>query len=621
MLEPNDRRHVLEILRPPEGYSLDCAIGTTYSLDLLALMTVPLAFLSFDWDHSDGRPTADPLAILESLRRNSERLHIFCQSGRIAVPTVSPLLMTYLEQIVVPVRAPHPMGVFHPKVWALRFAPAAAEDPVRYRFLCLSRNLTFDRCWDTSLVLDGVLVDRQRGFAYANPLGDFLEILPSLAVQAPSARTRADVECLQREIRRVDFEVPEPFEEFTFHPLGIEGHKGWPFPERRDRALVVSPFLSAEILAKLSDTGLNHALVSRAESLDEVGRAAMDNYASTYTLSSAAEPEEPEAEAQQPFDGLTPLSGLHAKLFVFDQGWKSALFTGSANATNAAFYHNVEFLVELAGKRSQFGVDALMKHESGQTRFIDLLEAYRPAKGPGPLDPVRQKLEQRLRATQDSLAAVGIRTLVATAGGTYHLILEASKLPQIAAGVDVRCWPITVGSRSEPLSTTPKNLAMFGPLAPESLTSFIAFELTAREGRMTLTARFVQATTLVGAPPDRYQRLLRALLRDREQVLRFLLLLLSDPNNPAAWMGAVTPVEGEGGALVNHGSRHDSPLLEAMLTALSRDPSRLDALADVLKDLRGGEADESFLPEGIDTIWTPIWEARQSLKAGPEATA
>ncbi len=68
-------------------------------------------------------------------------------------------------------------------------------------------------------------------------------------------------------------------------------------------------------------------------------------------------------------------------------------------------------------------------------------------------------------------------------------------------------------------------------------------------------------------------------------------------------------------------SRHDSPLLEAMLTALSRDPSRLDALADVLKDLRGGQADESFLPEGIDAIWPPIWEARQGLRARPEATA
>lgn len=44
MLDPYDRRHLMEILRPPEGYSLDFAIGTTFSLDLLALMTAPLSF-------------------------------------------------------------------------------------------------------------------------------------------------------------------------------------------------------------------------------------------------------------------------------------------------------------------------------------------------------------------------------------------------------------------------------------------------------------------------------------------------------------------------------------------------------------------------------------------------
>ena len=40
VLEPNQRRLLLEALRPPVGYQLDRAIGTTYGLDLRTMSTV-----------------------------------------------------------------------------------------------------------------------------------------------------------------------------------------------------------------------------------------------------------------------------------------------------------------------------------------------------------------------------------------------------------------------------------------------------------------------------------------------------------------------------------------------------------------------------------------------------
>ena len=50
------------------------------------------------------------------------------------------------------VTPPTTAGVFHPKCWLLRFAPEYDDEPVRYRLLVLSRNLTFDRSWDVALV-------------------------------------------------------------------------------------------------------------------------------------------------------------------------------------------------------------------------------------------------------------------------------------------------------------------------------------------------------------------------------------------------------------------------------------------------------------------------------------
>jgi hypothetical protein len=43
-------------------------------------------------------------------------------------------------------------------------------------------------------------------------------------------------------------------------------------------------------------------------------------------------------------------------LMPFCRSWKFSVFTGSHNATEAAFERNVEFMVELRGMRSAHGV-------------------------------------------------------------------------------------------------------------------------------------------------------------------------------------------------------------------------------------------------------------------------
>src|SRR5256885_8111105 len=116
MLEPRERQHLMETLRPPPGYELDRAVGTTYSLDLLALLTAPLAFTIFEWEGVDGGPGPDPLALLETMRRYAGRVNVFCQAGRISVPKNRQLLFSYLENSVFEVSTRKPNGSFHPKV-------------------------------------------------------------------------------------------------------------------------------------------------------------------------------------------------------------------------------------------------------------------------------------------------------------------------------------------------------------------------------------------------------------------------------------------------------------------------------------------------------------------------
>ena len=44
MLAPDSREVLMDALRPPMGWRVDRVVATTYTLDLLALLTAPLAF-------------------------------------------------------------------------------------------------------------------------------------------------------------------------------------------------------------------------------------------------------------------------------------------------------------------------------------------------------------------------------------------------------------------------------------------------------------------------------------------------------------------------------------------------------------------------------------------------
>jgi hypothetical protein len=121
MLAPGSRHVYLDALRPPLGFSLDLAVGTTYSLDLETLLAVPLGFAMLDWENQKGALAKDPVALLHALRRCADRVTVFCQAGRIAVPTRHHPLFAHLEPMIVEANAPDSTASFHAKTWLLRF--------------------------------------------------------------------------------------------------------------------------------------------------------------------------------------------------------------------------------------------------------------------------------------------------------------------------------------------------------------------------------------------------------------------------------------------------------------------------------------------------------------------
>jgi hypothetical protein len=135
MLAPDSRAVLLRELKPPTGFTFDSAVATTFTLDLTSTLIPALAFSSYSFA---GR-IPDPVAALESVRRTAQRLDVFCQGGNIGIPGKAPDLLAFLEPMVHEVRCANG-GLFHPKVWFVKYADDDQQSA--YRLLVLTSGVS-----------------------------------------------------------------------------------------------------------------------------------------------------------------------------------------------------------------------------------------------------------------------------------------------------------------------------------------------------------------------------------------------------------------------------------------------------------------------------------------------
>lgn len=605
MLDPRDRSLLLECLRPPEGCRLDFAIATSFSLDLLALLTTPLAFTFFDWEDEAGSITADPLALLGALRRHAERITLFCQAGQIALPPAANRLTAYLESSVVEVAAPKG-GVFHPKVWVLRYVDS--EQRARIRLICLSRNLTFDRSWDVALVLDGVVADRQRAYSENHPLGDFIAALPGLASKGVRAEIDERVKSLAAEVRRVQWTYPEGVEWVAFWPIGLSKRPVWPFAsDRRRSILVISPFVRDGLLNRLTDSADQATLIARPEELARVSADTLAKFQAVFAFDPRDESNPEDAEGAE----STSLSGLHAKVYVIDDGWDARVFIGSANATNGAFSSNVEFLTELGGRKSDLGIDAtLSPSEGGEIGLRDLLVPWTtPSEEPDASVLQREAMEKELNELKCAVGKMSLAVAIESAPDQkFSMTIQSSAVVPPLGDAKLSCWPSTLlQDRSKPLTSGAMLSIEYPEITLDALTGFIAFELSLTRDGQSVTTRFACVATVKGAPADRLDRLLASMLGNREQLLRFIWLLLETQ----AGIGAIADlVEGQGSAPWNIAALDDYPVFERIVRTLAGDPQRLNDIGRLIEDLSRTAEGQNLLPVALTQMWSAIQKLR-----------
>ena len=617
MLEPGNRRLFMDTLRPPVGFVLDCAVATTFTLDLLTLLSVPLAFTFRDAQDGDGQLTADPLSLLEGARRCADRIVVFCHGGQTGVPQTGQPALAFIEDSVVAAFPPNrgqSAGVFHPKVWVLRYIQRdrAEDGAVIYRLVCQSRNLTFDVSWDTSLVLDGALEKEPLGGSAAgDPLASFVRTLPALAAQPITSAQAAIVQVITEEISRVHFSTPEGLQLSRFLPFGIDSsNEKYPdFPRRP--LLIISPFLDGNLLRSATERRPHSVLISRRDELLSCPADAIGRFTRVFQFRPGLEP-----EAEDVADLPPPLAGLHAKVYVIDDGWNARVAIGSANATSAALGNpprNVEFMVELVGSKRRFGIDALLgSSEAGDAGTLaGLIEEFDPAEaGTHPEDTVQASLDRILDAAAEAIARAHIEGQVTLLdSGRYALQLTMAAppaLPLSASGVS--CWPATLPPTSQqPLrhGTTFANLSL-----PE-LTAFLAVEVRADLQGQQKSKRFARRIPLTDLPEDRLAHLLARMVGDKRRLMQLLWMLLS-PDQEVSF-AELTSLIGNEGVSTEWGASLPG-LLERMLETLGSDPGKLDAVASLLEELRKSDEGRQLVGPDFDAIWQTLWTVRRRIR-------
>ena len=604
MLEPRDRLLLLDALRPPPGFTFDEGIGTTFSLDLVALLTAPLAFTLFDTQDPANSQVAGSMEVLHSVRQYASRLTVFCHASYVSVPKAILAQYAFLEDTIVECQGRN-RSLFHPKVWLLRFVNG--RDERLYRALCLTRNLTFANSWDTALLLEGVPTPHTQPRNLG--LADFIAALPGLAVRGLSDAVRARVNALATQVKNVDFALPDGFSDLRFWPLGIDGAGTWPFQKASRRVLIVSPFVTTGCLERLASGTQETTLVSSKDDLVKLQRrpAGVRNF---YTLHDAAVAEFLDSEAAEAQRDAALLSGLHAKCYLAERGESVHIWTGSANATDAAFSGNVEFLTELVGPKQRFGIDRVLVPDPDDLRFGNLLTDANPIVATRPIDPDEEDLRHRVELTRALLSEAQLRAVAQSTGQDRWSIELSGELPeQLPDGVTVWCWPLPASGRRQRLNTTDCRVSLIFPeLSFEALSAFLVCRVEARLLGHNADCQFVLKVSLEGAPSDRADRILRALVKDRAALMRFLFLLLSE-----AGEGLVVEPKGptEGAPEGWEWSQAGQPgLFELLVRALEQRPTRLDEIARLVADLTRDTTGEPVLPPGFMDIWEPVWAAR-----------
>ena len=522
-----DRINYGEVLMPPVGYKLERAIGTTYSLDLETLTAVSIALGLIE--DTDSELINNPISMLSALQKISDKIVVFCEAGQIKLPSKTNALCLTLEKMVVPVSVPFDRKInrypaFHPKTWLLEYSNEDGEK--QYRFVVMSRNMTFDHSWDVACALDGDTTSE--GEVSAEPIVEFLKFLRKQLNKEliNYARQYSDLSYMIKTVQKVRFQVENGFSECVIMPMGIGAESynmasDWLFTENFHELVVMSPFLTGSVIKGFNDpgktlTGTTRTLITRRSELPKITSEKASNF-DVYVMkddiidgeSSISDGEDEQSEQE------SGKQDIHAKIYVRRKYSTTDLYLGSMNASYAAINSNVEMMLRLRTKNSvlngeKFLADIMGEDREGKKNPFELVI---PEDMDGSEDTsLQDQVEQRIK----EICRIKMTATVESNDGRYDI--------RVAADIDDKQDGVVI----KPLRSNKESVLMsemaFNSLEMLQLSEFYVASVTIED--CTLERVIMIPTS--GIPEGRDAEIIKNVIKTRNQFIEYVAFILGD---------------------------------------------------------------------------------------------
>jgi hypothetical protein len=466
-LDPHGRSTLRNVLAPPEGFQLQHALGTAYSLDAETLVTIPLFAAGM------GAADIDKSVGVARIYELGTRLTLLVQGDRISISKQwanSRPLLRLVGDAVVPCSIKD--GSFHPKLLVLKFASVDKPQERYFRVVISTRNLTADNSWDSLVVLDqertGVSVN-----GLAETVGGLAQFVNDQAHPAVE-QCRRIAEAL-KDVRFQPLHGVADLEVRLFHP-GCQNAEEIHRKIKGDDLLVISPFVRQGFLdglaAQAGASKEHRWLVTRPV---DVPTSAFTKY-QVFKISDAAVPAHESSNAERAQGRLV---GLHAKIYLASsKKGGTRLVVTSANATPSGWTHNVEVAVTGVIKAAAMQVQTLLADDSSseERSFRSVLERITPSaverEEPEP------RWVKRVRRILAGAAAVGRvrKGPPQVIGVTLNFIADRGDWPD---GVVVKMHFVGYQERCTPLTRDKNGMSGSLEIDPSiELTPFVALTLS-----------------------------------------------------------------------------------------------------------------------------------------------
>ena len=555
-----------------DGCKVEFAVGLTYSLNLEAMLTVPLAF--GDLGELDSSVKQSPAFLLEGIRRSSDKIALFCNKGGIHVPNETRTIYSLLETSIFEVQnGKEILSNFHPKLWLVK--ETDRESIEWLKLSVMSRNLDFSTCLDICCSIRGRISKRRsiKGAEKHKPLKEMLIWVSDYATKAKAEKVRELADLLDYVER---FELDTPFQTEDAERNEEEGYGFFPFVYGKeefasywqflktympgDRIMLVSPFIDVSTLSWLTDTS----------------KKIRNNYESSDSILITRK-EYVTKEVFDLFDQVwVPNEYLTQRINRQDAGY--TLYLGSTNATKNGFEKNAEFLLRLHYKRTTTDrIKELLEEMVSEHRFV-VMDAPNPE-----ATNTRPKNEKELALKRTIGCLKKAEISQSKSEGLYDIVLSISG--KFDEGIEIR--PLQLKASWQPIAKQIR----YSDVPAYLLSEFYVLRIPVEEGYMEMVAK-VKTSNM---PKDRDEAIYQSIVTKKEELLDYVAFMLSDRPSEFFFEQQIIEKKYKGADGISQATT--MPLYEQLLRTASTNPEQI---AEVLKFIK--KMKKNIVPEELKRI-------------------